>query len=268
MKKLLLLFQVLLKCGLIFLIAFIWLRYFLHSLWLSFIIATALTIIVELASCLYMRKNKNKMNLKIKEREDAENMFFSLISVNNGIEFFEKLAQTRHSIVIRKKDYLIIKTNEKEKVLLYPFLKLDALTPQNIVNIKKISQKEQPDKIIISCYDYTKDCPIFIKNFNDSILLLNKDETYAFLFKEYQYFPEITMQYKKTSNLSLKDLIAYSFNRSRTKGYIFSAIILFITSFFVHINIYYCIIATILLLFALISYINPKYNKRINTELL
>ena len=64
------------------------------------------------------------MNLKLKEREDANNMFFSLISVNNGIDFFEKLARTRHNVVIRKKDYIIITNNEKEKVLLYPFLKL------------------------------------------------------------------------------------------------------------------------------------------------
>ena len=268
MRKLFFLFQVLLKCGLIFLIAFIWLRYFLHTLWLSCLLATVITIFVEITSYAFKRKNNNRMNLKLKEREDANNMFFSLISVNNGIDFFEKLARTRHNVVIRKKDYIIITNNEKEKVLLYPFLKLDALTPQDIVNIEKLAQKEKIVKIIISCYDYTNDCPIFIKNFEDAILLLNKDETYAFLFKEYQFFPEITAQYKKTSNLSIKDLIAYSFNRSRTKGYIFSAIILFITSFFVHINIYYCVISTILLLFALISYINPRYNKRINSEML
>lgn len=268
MKKLLFLFQILLKCGLIFLIAFIWLRYFLRSLWLSCVIAGALTLIIELASYLFKKSNKNKMNLKLKEREDADNMFFSLISLNNGIDFFEKLALTRHNIVTKRKDYIIITNNEKEKILLYPFLKLNILSPQDIVNIKKVAQKENILKIIICCYEYSKDCPLFIKNFDDTILLFNKDETYAYLFKEYQFFPEITTQYKKTSKLSLKDLIAYSFNRSRTKGYIFSAVILFITSFFVHVNIYYCIIATLLLLFALISYINPKYNKKISHELL
>lgn len=214
------------------------------------------------------RRNNNKLNLKIKEREDAENMFFSLISDNNGVDFFEKLAKTRHNFVLRKKDYIIVMNNEKERILLYPFLKLNALAPQDIINIYKISHREKCNKVIISCYDYAKECPIFIKNFESKLLLLNKDESYALLFKEYQFFPEITNQYKKTSNLSFKDLIAYSFNRSRTKGYVFSAIILFITSFFVHINIYYCSIATLLLLFALISYINPKYNKKVSRELI
>ena len=267
MKKILFLLQVILKCGLIFLIAFIWLRYFLHSLWLSSVIATAITLFIEICSFLIKQKNKDKLNLKLKEREDAENMFFSLISNNNGADFFEKLAKTRHNIVLRKKDYIIIMNNEKERILLYPFLKLDSLTPQDIVNINKISQRENSNKVIISCFDYTKECLIFIRNFEKTILLLNKDETYALLFKEYQFFPEISNQYKKTSNLSFRDLIAYSFNRSRTKGYFFSAIILFITSFFVHINIYYCSIATLLLLFALISYINPKYNKKVSNEL-
>ncbi len=268
MKKILFLFQFILKCSLIFLIAFIWLRFFLHKLWLSFTLALAITCLTELAIYIFKKKNNNKMNLKLKEREDAENMFFSLISMTNGIEFFENLAKTRHNNVLRKKDYLIVTNNEKERILLYPFLKLDALTPQDIVNIQKNSLKENIQKIIIACYDYTKDCPLFIKNFDNNILLLNKDESYALLFKEYQFFPEITNKYKKTSNLSLKDLIAYSFNRSRTKGYVFSAIILFITSFFVRVNVYYCVIATILLLFALVSYVNPKYNKKADCELL
>ena len=111
------------------------------------------------------------------------------------------------------------------------------------------------------CYEYDKNLLAFIKNFNQHIILIDRFECYS-LYKEYEFFPEITEIYKKEAKPTFKDLLSIAFNRSRTKGYLFSAIILFITSFFVKINLYYCIISSILLLFALISYINPKYNKK------
>ncbi len=268
MKKIMFIFQIILKCSFVYLIAFVWSRYFFHSLWKSSVFSLLFTIAIEIFSYLIKKKKNNKMNLKIKEQDEAENMFFSLASSNNSLNFFEKLAKTRHNLVIKKKDYIIITNDEQSKIVLYPFITLNQLTPQDVVNIVKLSQKEHASKIIIPCYDYTKESQLFIKNFDFDITLLDKNETYALLYKEYQFFPEITAKYKKESKLSFKDLLAYAFNRSKTKGYILSAIIIFATSLFIKLTIFYCCMASILLLFALISYINPKYNKKVTTKLI
>lgn len=186
-------------------------------------------------------------------------MFLSLTTDNKYMKFYEEMLRTRHSEISVKKNFLII--NKDEKIVLYPYLKLVSLKPENLIEILKETKSAKADKIRIICYEYDKDIVAFIKNFKEEIILIDRFESYS-LYKEYDFFPEITQEYKKEAKLTFKDLLGFAFNRSRTKGYLLSAIILFITSFFVKINLYYCIISSLLLIFALISYINPKYNSK------
>lgn len=267
MKKILLLFQEFIKCLLFFLLSFIWLRFFLNKMWLIIVISTFITILLEGITLCFNRKKLLKQNLSIVEKEDAENMFFSLVTQKDNLDFFYKLAKTRHTQVMKNSNFIKVTHNDKT-TLLYPYLKFQKLTPDDITFILKKLDKEKKDKIIIICGEYDKTSQSFIKNFEQEILLLNQYESYFMLYKEYEYFPEINMKFKKESKLKLKDLLAYSFNKSRAKGYIISSILLFIASLFVKLNIYYCIISSILMLFALISLINPKYNKKISKELI
>ena len=128
------------------------------------------------------------------------------------------------------------------------------------------SFKKPINKLVILCNDYDKVLPGFVKNFNQEIIILDKYQTYLSLYKEYDYYPAI-IERQKTKN-SYKQYLAVAFNRSKTKGYLFAAVILVLSSFFVKFNIYYYIISSLLLIFALISFINPIYNKKIIKELL
>lgn len=260
MKKLLFVLQILLKLSLVFLIAFIWLRFFLDSIWLSLVIAVGITILFEIAHRYFQKKSKTREDLKIKEKEDADNMFLSLITDNKYMKFYEEMLKTRHNNIVSKKSFIVV-NKEDEKTLLYPYLKLKVLKPENLVEILKEIKSTKANKITILCYEYDKDTLAFLKNFKEEIILIDRFESYS-LYKEYDFYPEITQEYKKEARLSFKDLLGFAFNRSRTKGYLLSSIILFITSFFVKINVYYCIISSLLLFFALVSYINPKYNKK------
>ena len=260
MKKLLYVFQILLKLVLVFSIAFIWLRFFLKSIWLTIGISVVITISFEILHRHFQKRSKNQQNLKLKEKEDADNMFFSLLTNNKYLTFYEELFKTRFNNVAIKKNFLVI-TKEDKKTAFYPYLKLEILKPNHIVEIIKNLKTTKTDKITIMCYEYDKDTIAFLKNFKEEIIILDRFESYS-LYKEYEFYPEITNEYKKEAKLTFKDLLSYSFNRSRTKGYLISALFLFITSFFVKINVYYCIISSLLLLFALISYINPKYNRQ------
>ncbi len=260
MKKILFIIQSLLKFSLIFFISFIWLRYLIKSLLLATAISFIISVAIEILLYFFKKKSNLKKELKFSEKEDAENMFLSLLTNTNYIDFYLNLVKSRHQSVLKKRDYIIIKHKDNTKVLLIPIIKIEMLTPNNIIEISKINKTEKADKIVVLCYDFDKHALSFSKNFDYEILILDRFDTYSHLYKEYDYFPEITIKYKKEAKLSFKELLAYSFNKSRTKGYIFASILLFITSFFIPLNIYYCIMASILLLFALISFINPKYN--------
>lgn len=260
MRKLLFILQILLKLFLVFMISFIWTRFFLNSIWLSLLISLGITVLFEIIHRYFQRKSKSKSNLKLKEKEDAENIFFSLATSSDYLKFYEEMLKTRHNNVERKKTYLIIK-KEEENTVLFPFLKLNILKPEHMIEIIKNINPNKSDKITIICHEYDKDAISFLKNFDYNIILLDRFESYS-LYKEYEFFPKITQEYKKEARLTFKDLLSFAFNRSRTKGYLISSFILFTTSFFVQINVYYCVIATLLLLLALISYINPKYNRK------
>lgn len=233
---------------------------------MSLVVSLAVTIAFEIIHRYFQKKKKSSQNLKFKEKEDADNMFLSLLTDNKYMKFYESMLSTRHNNVLTKKTYFII-NKENNKSILYPHLKLGTLKPDSLIEILKIVKPANADKIIILCFEYDKDSIAFLKNFKEEIILLDRFESYS-LYKEYEFFPEITQEYKKEAKLTFKDLLAYSFNRSRTKGYLISSIILIITSFFVKINVYYCVISSILLLFALISYINPKYNHKSSKEII
>lgn len=267
MNKIFIVLQILIKCFLIFLIAFVWLRFVLDSMWLALILSFGITLIIELVSVFLKKKKGVKNYLKSKEKEDAENMFLSLIQDKNNLDFFYRLASSRHNHVSKNKNYIIIKHEQNQtKVALVPYLKIQSLTADDILEIVNFI-KIKVNKIVVVCNEYEKNLDSFIKNFAFEIVTLNKYETYENLYKEYDFFPEITIR-KKINKYTFKDLMAYSFNRSRAKGYIISALMLFILSFFVKISLYYCIVASLLLLFALISFTNQTYNKKIKNEIL
>lgn len=260
MKKFLYLFQQFIKCSLIFFIAFIWLRFFLKELWQILLSAFIITLVIEIGTFLLTRKKNNSSYLKLKEKEDADDMYFSLIN-SNYIDFLFNLFSTRFGKIEKKKEYIKIKS-EQENLIVYPMPSLDTINAPAIVNIMKKFKNVHFDKLMIICYDYDASCNAILQSYNKEIFLLNRYECYSSIYKEFDFYPMITHKFYKKGKQTFKDLLAYSLNKSRAKGYLISATIIFITSFFVQINLYYCIIATILLLLALISYINPKYNKK------
>ena len=110
---------------------------------------------------------------------------------------------------------------------------------------------------MVVCGSIEKETFSFIKNFDVEFVLLDQYETYQKLYKPYETYPEITIKYKKEKSLAFKDLIAYSLNRSRAKGYFISALFLILSTLFVKTTIYYCIVASVLVMFSLISLYNP-----------
>lgn len=266
MKKILNIFQILLQVALIFFIVLIWARYFISSLWLSLLVSGIVTTIIELLIRFLQNKTNTAKNLKLQEKEDAENMFLSLCTSSTPLNFFYELAKTKHK-AIKKGKYILIE-HEEDIVALIPILSFSPLQSDDLLPFISLAKKNNWKKIVVVCGEVDRNTNSFAKNFDIEILLLDKYNSYSNLYKPYDFFPTITMKYKKDKKLAFKDLIAYSFNRGRTKGYLFSAFILFLSSLLIRPSLYYCIVASILLLFALISYTNPYFNPKIKKEVL
>ena len=224
--------------------------------------AAGATLIIELFTLFIGRKKHRISSLKVKEQEDAENMFLSLTSNNNSMAFFEKLAKLKHPSVVKKSKFVVINHTEKSKTILYPYLLFKPLAIDDLAEIVAQTKKEKATKLVIACGDCSKEARSFAKNFDLKIVILDRFETYKQLYKDYDCYPEITMTYKKDKALAFKDLLSYSFNKNRTKGYLLSALAIFLAGFLVRANLYYSIMASLLIIFALISQFNWVFNKQ------
>lgn len=260
MKYISLIFQNALKILLIFFLNYIWTRYFLKSLWLSLLVSAIATIVIDFILIYLGKKKNNSASLKIKEKEEAENMFLSLSTSENYLSFFLQLAKKENLNSIKKKKYILLDFSS-HKTLFYPFMSMNEIKSDDIAKIYIEAQKEKVNKIVICCGDIGKDAITFSRSLQTEIILLDKFSTYKQLYKYYEFFPPITQTYKKNKKLAVKEILAYSFNRSRTKGYFISAIILFISTLYIRMNIYYTIMASTLIIFALLSYFNPYFNR-------
>ncbi len=266
MQKINIVFQTFFRLVLIFFICFIWIRYFISSLWISVLITGLLTIIIDIIIKIFSAKKQSSIVLKKTEREKAENMFFSLAMENNGLNFFFTLTSTRHNS--KKYNDFILISHPESTIILYPKICYSTISTEDIVSIVNSTRHLNPTKIVIPCYSFSKEASSFAKNFEIEIILLDQYDTYQKLYKCYNFYPEITFSYKKDKRLAIKDLAMFSLNKTRAKGYFVTAVILIFSSFFVRANLYYCIVASILVILALISMFDPfsKYNK--NNELL
>lgn len=142
MKKLIYVFQIILKLSLVFLIAFIWLRFLLSSIWWTLGISLIITVSFEIIHRYLQKKTSSKQSLKIKEKEDADNMFFSLLTDKNYMQFFENMLSSRHNNITSKKTYLIVNKEDK-KTVFFPFINLEILKPNHIVEILRNCQNFQ-----------------------------------------------------------------------------------------------------------------------------
>lgn len=269
MRKLSLIFQEILKFLLIFLFLFIWLRYLTKRFLSSLIFSLILSSVIFLFLKLIKTKRHKVLDLKIKEKEDSENMFISLCLQDDPMKFFEHLAKTKHENVTTKKEYLIINNPEKVKTILYPDLTMSGMTIPHFMEIYSKIKKEKATKIVICCKEISDKMVFsFAENFKEKFLILDQYETYKNLYKFYGVYPEITNKKASGKKMIIKDFLAFSFNKKRTKGYLFSALVLIISGLFIPTTIYYCIVASILVVFALISQFNPVYNQSKSEEII
>ncbi len=270
MRKLNFVLQEILKVCLLFLFFFVWFRYlFKRNLPVAIIVSLATTLIVYAIACFFLSKRKAKLGMKMKEKEEAEDMFLSLACSDNYMDFFEKLAKTKHQNTERHKCFLTIKHPENVKTLLYADMSFEGLTCDKLIEIHKKVKSQQATKIVIVCKEVA-DKMVFslASTFKEKFLILDEYSTYNQLFKYYGVYPEITRRCNTQKKLDFKDFVSYSFNKKRTKSYLLSALVLILSSLFIRMTIYYCIIASVLVVFALVSQFNPRFNSYENKEIL
>lgn len=250
-------------CFLIFFISLIWLRLYIHDNTLILVLSSIITLFLASILSVIYKKKVNKFKLSKKEVKTKKEILNKLIFSNNLeinvylSNFFKEYKITKH------REFLEIK-KEDEKILVFNCFKLNACDNDFILNSIKKSEKLNIKKIMIFASNFNKDCFVFIKNIKEfKIKLINFDEFYINYIKKENIIPENKIIYEEKTRYSFIELLSIAFNRKKTKTYVVTGIIFLISSIFLRYNIYYIVFTTIMFLFAMFSYFNKTYNKKI-----
>ena len=121
MKKLKLyyIFDTFFRLLIFFLILFVWIRYSIRTLWLSLVISAIATLLLDFCLKLLKDKKKKKNKFISDQKEKIEKCINSLVfdDDKNVIEFFYKLANSKHTAT-KKTSYVLISHPNKKIVLI------------------------------------------------------------------------------------------------------------------------------------------------------
>ena len=253
---------------LVFLLFFIWVRFYERDLSLCLVYTGILTFAADCLLTMFLQKRDVKTSLKKQEITAAENYANQFVLSGNASAntFWNKTLSKEHSTT--KKTYYFTFNKDSKKVAVYSNYSLEKLKPSDVLEIYNKLKKENVDKIIICTNEIEPQAKTFVAHLPCKIVLLDKYEAYEKLMKKFNSFPQIETKINLNETSKWRTFLAYSLNRQRAKGYVLSSIVLVISSFFVRASVYYLVISTILLCLAIFSFTNTYYNKKMPEEII
>lgn len=248
------------RLTLIFSLFFIWIRYYEKNLLFCLLLTSTFTLITDLIISFILRKKDSKQNLLTKEKKLAENYANLFIFSNKQkiLSFFFNMFSKEYSCE-KKSNYIYFKKNEN-KIAIFPLYKYENISIENIISAYKEVIKTGCNKLIICTNTYDKNTQTFVKSLPIKTIIFNKYEVFEKLMKNFDFFPKENFSSEVKKQTTFSFLLSYALNKKRCKGYVFSSLILLISSFFVKVSIYYIIISSLLIVLAIISFLNTTYN--------
>lgn len=248
----------------VFVVSFLWIRYYEHNTFLILLFSSLITFFVCSVFYFVNKKNNTKKEISIKECKNIDSLTSTLMFSSQAkcLSFFEQTLQKRNIIYTKNKTCLVFEHN----VIRPCFNKIEVDDNALLEIILEIKAKKIKPKIVCVCAkkftDNAKKLASSVDDFN--LLLYDNKQTYCVFFKPLKI--EIEQKPKKETKLTFKQkvnaLLGVAFNKKRFKSYFLSAIVLFIASYFMRYNIYYLCFSSILIVFAFFSYFNQSFNRK------
>lgn len=244
----------------IFLIVYVWVYYLLRTIWLSVVVTSILTLMIDFAFRFIKHKKNKKQSIHFNLKQKKENCINSLIFDDNKsvLAFFLSLAKSKHTAQ-QKSDYIIVSHPDK-KIILFPKFIYRDFDLDDFIEIDNKLKKENANRIVICTKSISPNVYAYAKYKTENYVLLNGEQTFDLLFEKYQIFPQIK-QIKIQEKTSINDILRIALNKKRTKGYFLSSVLLLFSCFIVPYKLYYCIMSSLLLILSFVSFYNPTFNK-------
>lgn len=264
-------FNLFFRLILIYFIVFIWIRYYSQDIHFSIWITALITFFAEIIFRIITGKKQSKIKLKEEELKKIElyNNTFTFNDDKYTLNFFYELAKTKHTAQ-KKKEFILIEHQTGEKIILFPYYTLRPFSADDLIFVINKTKNTEADKLVLCVSSVAKDAIKISGMMQKKILILEKEDVYIKLLKQYQYFPNEKDLFvlRETQKSKIKQLLKYSINKKRSKGYFISSLILMLSSLIVPYNIYYLTFSTLLLLLSLISLLSPLFAKKLPEQVI
>lgn len=254
---------------LLFLLAFIWVRFYQRNLGLAVLYSAIICIIMDLLLCAILKRRELQTTLKNDEIKRAQG-FASHFAFSDGavaLGFFNKLLSKQFPV--QKKTKYLWWENEGGLAVLYPLFQFDSTKIRDLFTIyNSIKLSRRPDKIIVCSGQFDSETIAFARRSPVNFVLLDQFETYEKLMKPQNFFPDEKQVLKPKKSGGWQAVLEYALSRKRTKAWLMSSLLLIFSSFFVRVSVYYLIISSVLLVLAILSYTNVRFNTKTNENIL
>lgn len=264
-------FNVLFRLFLIFLICFIWVRYFISNLGLCLAITAILTFSFEILIRFFLDRKLAKNKLKAEEEKLAEKISSNFIfNPKLAQSYFLKLAKINHQAK-KVGSYIEVfnKDDAAAKTVLYPCYSFSPISAQTVVEIIRKTEKSKPKKLVVCGYMISKEALDVAKKFPGlKIVLLGSKECFLKLIKPAGFYPENLKEVELSSKPKFKEVLKGAISKQRAKGYLLASLILLFSSFIVRMNIYYLVFSSILLILSFVCYFVPTRGQKLDDEIL
>ena len=253
---------------LIFLLAFIWVRYYEKNLFLAVLYSSVICFVLCVLLQAISEKTEAKANLKSSELKKAENFAAQFVfgGKNAAILFFQKLFSKQFTV--NKKPAFLWWEVEGKVTAFVPMFGCGKLKIRDIISAHNLVLTQKPEKIIVAAIGFERESLEFAKTAPTKFVLLDQFDVYEKLMKPSGVFPQNHSEVVIKKQSAFQSILAYALNKKRAKAWAFSGLILIFSSLFVRVSIYYLIISSLMLILAILSYTNTKYNTNVTENIL
>lgn len=252
--KLSIISNIIFKYFIIFAISVLWLNFYLANLVVVIILSTIISITLGKVVSIIKKKKTIIAENSLKEQDHIKNISFQLLLTDHEkiINFYNILFKANHNVCLVKNQALLI----DDKYIFIPAYSSQTISIDMVAEYYK--QYKENQQIIIAGISFSGDAiNLSNKIRNTKINLLNEQSTYK-LFKKYDFYPDFKISQTVKEKFKLKNLKDIAFTKSNSKQYLYSAIIILITSLFINYSVYYLIFASLLFIFSAICHFKPQ----------
>ena len=225
----------------IFVIAFLWVSFYVRDFIVQFLISSIITVIANYLISFLLSK---RLKRKITTREHLQHMQKTILQL-------KFMTPTEVQKLFRAA------LADKENIKIHSLFHKTPTEEDIIKIIKKNKSTDTTSKIYIAAETFTPQLLLFTRTLNLNIVLLNGEQVYNQILNPKQIYPKTIIEPNKKAKVTMRELREMMFARNKTKPYIITAMIILVTSFIVSFSIYYIIVATLIFGMSLASHLSP-----------